>query len=396
MEQVETVNRPQRRSPYQRNRRLQGEYLSWLLIGMVGVFVALGFLWKDQEFSETENRKLAAFPKFSLSAAADGSFLQGLGDYVADQFPGRDIWVTLNFRLNKLLGQKESSGVYLGEDDYLIQNPGEPNETQLKRNLEAVSLFGSTYSGVNAVMSVVPNSATVNAEKLPANAPTRDQRADLLRIASNLHDVTFIDVTDTLMAHTDEDLYYRTDHHWTSLGAYYAFTRIAPIFGIRVPELEEYQRYTVSETFEGTLASKSGSHSARDTIEIFVPFTSVMYYVTYNNEQSNPVCTLYDRTALSKKDHYTVFFGGNYSRVDITTSADTERNLLIFKDSYANCMVQFLYPYFDHITIIDPRYFYDDVETIMRSDGITDVLFLYNLDTFLSDTSLADVLAMGN
>ena len=87
-----------------------------------------------------------------------------------------------------------------------------------------------------------------------------------------------------------------------------------------------------------------------------------------------------------------MFFGGNYSRLDVTTTADTERALLIFKDSYANCMVQFLYPYFDHITIIDPRYYYDNIDLVIKSEGITDVLFLYNADTFLGDTSLADVL----
>ena len=82
--------------------------------------------------------------------------------------------------------------------------------------------------------------------------------------------------------------------------------------------------------------------------------------------------------------------------MDITTSADTGRSLLVFKDSYANCFMQFLYPYFDHITMIDPRYYYDNVENVIRSEGITDVLYLYNLDTFLGDSSLADVLMAGN
>ncbi|MBQ1282099.1 MAG: hypothetical protein IIY16_07635, partial [Oscillospiraceae bacterium] len=107
------------------------------------------------------------------------------------------------------------------------------------------------------------------------------------------------------------------------------------------------------------------------------------------------ICSMYKREALDVKDHYTVFFGGNYSRVDITTTADTERALLLIKDSYANCMVQFLYPYFDHITIIDPRYYYDNMDSVISGESITDVLYLYNLDTFLSDTTLADAIAVG-
>jgi len=113
--------------------------------------------------------------------------------------------------------------------------------------------------------------------------------------------------------------------------------------------------------------------------------------VTYDGNPKD-ICSFYNLDALKSKDHYTVFFGGNHPRVDITTTADTGRCLLLLKDSYANCFVPFLYPYFDHITMVDPRYYYDNLENIISSEAVTDVLFLYNLDTFLSDTSLADVL----
>ena len=185
-------------------------------------------------------------------------------------------------------------------------------------------------------------------------------------------------------------MFYRTDHHWTSLAAAYAFEQIAPALGLKAPALSHYVRYTVSDTFEGTLSSKSGSHKVTDTVEIFVPKTNVEYFV--QRPDTEAVCSMYSREALDGKDHYTVFFGGNYPRVDISTTAETGKNLLVFKDSYANCFIQFLYPYYENITIVDPRYYYDNVETIMNNGGITDVLFLYNLDTFLSDTALADVI----
>ena len=130
-------------------------------------------------------------------------------------------------------------------------------------------------------------------------------------------------------------------------------------------------------------------------MEIYVPDTQIQYHVTYVDSQ-HKTATLYDRSALEKKDHYTVFFGGNHSRVDITTTADTDRCLLLLKDSYANCFVQFLYPHFDKIIMIDPRYYYGDLENLISSQSITDVLYLYNLDTFLSDSSLADVLGTEN
>jgi len=394
LEEKAINNRPQRRSPVQRNRKLQSHYLTWVFLGVIILFVILGICIKDRSFSESENRNLTQASDLTAESVKDGSFFSTLSSYTADQFPGRDLWMGLNFRLNRFLGQKIFSGVYLGEDDYLMQIPGEPNELQLQRNLDAINTFGRSHPSLNSVVSIVPNAVTVLEHLLPKNAPVRDQRADLAAIDEALTAADFVDVTDTLCQHTDEQLYYRTDHHWTSLAAYYAFEQIAPSLGIHPPVLDSYTRYTVSDSFEGTLSSKSGSHTARDSVEIFVPDTQIEYYVTYDGN-SQDICSLYNRDALNNKDHYTVFFGGNHPRVDITTTADTGRCLLLFKDSYANCFVQFLYPYFDHITMIDPRYYYDNLENVISSEAITDVLFLYNLDTFLSDTSLADVLDTG-
>lgn len=391
MEEKRNIPRnPRRRSPLQINRRLQGQLLSWLLVIVIFGFLTAGIVVKDKDFSENENRNLAQFPKLSVSSVLDGSFLQGLGDYVADQFPGRNFWISVDLKMKQLLGQKEAGGVYLC-DDYLIQIPSQPNWEQAERNLAAVDAFSEKYPELNMVMTVVPNSVVINERLLPENAPARDQLADLERIDELLEEVPFRDVTEALRDHDDEYLYYKTDHHWTSLAAKYAFYALAEDLNIRPVEEDQYTVMLVSNTFEGTLSSKSGSHVSRDSVEIYEPRTGIEYFVTYA-DTGEKISSLYKREALTTKDHYTVFFGGNYSRVDVTTTADTERALLIFKDSYANCMVQFLYPYFDHITIIDPRYYYDNIDLVIKSEGITDVLFLYNADTFLGDTSLADVL----
>lgn len=390
MNNVTPSRNPKRRSPYQINRRFQGQLLILLTMGCAVVFLVLGLLIPDRDFSDTENRSLTQFPKPTVSNVLDGSFLEALGDYTADQFPARDFWISLNLKMNRFLGQKEANGVYLCDDGTLIQIPDTPNWEQTERNLAAAERFAGAYPDLRMVMTIVPNAATIDADKLPANAPVRDQLADLAQIRSKLENVTFCDVTDTLMEHKDEYLFYKTDHHWTSLAAKYAVYAMAEDLNIPIIAEDAYTVYPVSNTFEGTLSSKSGSHAALDSVEIYVPKASVDYYVTYPDGRD--VSSLYHREALNQKDHYTLFFGGNYSRLDITTTADTGRCLLLFKDSYANCAVQFLFPYYDHITIIDPRYYYDNVDLVIKTESITDVLFLYNLDTFLNDTSLADVL----
>ena len=392
MEENQMNRRPRRASVVQKNRSKQGVMLAIMLAAVILVFSLVGLLAKDRAFSENENRSLAQKPALTWTAVKDGSYLSDLSAHIADQFPGRDTWLSVNLGMYKLLGAKESGGVYLGEDDYLLQIPGAPNEEQLARNLAAMERFAKAYPDINMVASIVPNAVSVLSENLPANAPVRSQKDDLSNIKDALELVQFVDVTDTLKQHTSEQLYYRTDHHWTSLAAAYTFGKLAQVLEIEAPALSSYTRYTVSTTFEGTLASKSGSHKAMDTVEVFVPDTAIEYFVEYP-DGGGTVCSMYKADALDAKDHYTVFFGGNYARVDITTTADTGRCLLVFKDSYANCMMQFLYPYYDHITMIDPRYYYDNVAQVISSEGITDVLFLYNLDTFLSDSSLADTLA---
>lgn len=384
--------RRKRRSLYLRNRRDQGLLLVCLLLATVLLFNMVSLLRPDRSYSEQENRKLAAAPKLSWAGLTEGTWFSGVESYVADQFAARDFWIALQLRFARFMGAREANGVLLCDDDYLMEAPAEPDQTALARNLDAVNAFAAVNSDVNVAMSVVPNAASVLLEKLPKNAPVRDQLQDIQNIAGSLQGVTFVDVTEALMAHKEEDVYYRTDHHWTSLGAFYAFEALAPALGIDASGTQ-YTIYPVSTTFEGTLASRSGCHEVRDTVELWVPQTGIEYYVTYE-DSAETTCSLYAPEALSQKDHYTVFFGGNHPRVDVTTTAETGKCLLLFKDSYANCLVQFLTPYYENIILIDPRYYYGDVASLMRREGVTDVLFLYNANTFLGDTSLADLLAV--
>lgn len=372
-----------------RCRRIQGSCLTVLFFAFFLLIWLQQLLTPDQSYSEYENRILTQFPKLTASSLEDGSYTQQLNKWFADQFPSRDRWTSWNLLFKRLLGQKESNGVYLCADDYLMQIPTDPEEATVNKTLNAINQFAAAYPKVNTVASVVPNAVTVLSDKLPKNAPVRDQRIDLKKIYGALQNVHTVDVTDALLAHKDEALYYHTDHHWTSLGAKYAFEAIAPAF--KLTPTKDYDVYTVSDSFEGTLASKSGSHSTRDTIEVYTPKSNPVYAVTYADTQKI-VATLYDSKCLNLKDQYTVFFGGNHPRIDIETAQETGRTLLLFKDSYANCFVQFLVPYFDHIILIDARYYYENPLALMRREGVTDVLFLYNLDTFQTDTVLADAL----
>ena len=378
----------QQKKRARRSMMEQGAFLAIFLLLCLFAFVIANALAQDREYSSAENRKLAQLPKFSLSALSDGSYFAAWEDYLADQFVGRDTWITIDLQASRLLGAKEANGVYLCADDYLMEAPATPDAAALTRNLDAINAFAARHEDLRLSMTVVPNAACVLAEKLPDHAPVRDQRQDIGEIAARLQGVRFLDVTDALMQHKGEAIYYRTDHHWTSLGAYYAFSDMAAGLGIEQPAAD-YDIYPVTDRFEGTLASKSGCHAVTDVIELYVPQTELQYYVTLDGERT---ATMYDREKLNEKDQYAVFLGGNDARVDITTTAETGKTLLIFKDSYANCFLQFLLPYYDRIVLLDARYYYGDADSVISREGVTDVLFLYNANTFLTDRVLADVL----
>ena len=186
------------------------------------VFLAGLLVWHiglpDKDRSETENRTLAQFPEFSWENLKNGSFTQGMEDYFADQFPLRDDWTGLKARCEQLLGKRAFNGVYLCGDT-LIARVEEPDETQVEKNLSYVNKFAELTGG-RVLLGLIPSAAEVWQDKLPHGAPSFDQAAFIRRAAEETGLPT-VDFLGALSEHADEPIYYRTDHHWTTRGAFY-------------------------------------------------------------------------------------------------------------------------------------------------------------------------------
>lgn len=394
--------RKRKMTPEERQIRKQKLFYhrsSKIYIKMAGIFLvflivafAFNLFSKDKEYSESENRMLAQKPVFSFTNLANGKYMKDMEDYVTDQFFMRDKWINLKVLEDLALGKKESNGVYIGKKDYLMEIPTAPNQKALDNNLDAISNFSASHPDINTVMTLIPNAAYIYDHLIPRNAPVRDQEKDIKYVMNAVStSLNFVDLTKTMSSHKEEDIYYKTDHHWTTLGARYAFDALSTALGIEKPT-QEYKIYPVTHSFQGTLASKSGYDKALDTIEIYVPQGVNTECVVNFTDEGKKSASVYESAALKKKDKYEVFFGGNHTRIDISTPMEGKKNLLLFKDSYANCFIPFLVPYYRNIIVIDPRYFYDDIESLISDNEITDVLFLYNVNTFLGDNSLGDVL----
>ena len=319
--------------------------------------------------------------------------------YKSDQFVGRDFWVSLKSHVDLIVGRRESNGVFKGKDHYLLEDIARPDEEQMQQNIEAIQAFENTYNDIPMYMMLVPNAANILEDKLPQFAVTEDQNQIFLEIQKSLEDqLTWVDVSKVLKAHKKENIYYHTDHHWTTLGAYYAYQTLIDAMKLDSSKAPELKAYAVTNEFNGTLSSTSGYEMGYE--EPIYIYTSedegagpqiVVNYV----EEKRKTATLYDASKLEEKDKYALFLGGNYGTVDIRTTADTTDRLLLFKDSYANCLIPFLTPYYREIIVIDPRYYYGDIHEIMEENKITSVLFLYNGNTFVEDNSISGVLQNG-
>lgn len=369
------------------------------------LFVIFNLISPKRTYSSQENRNLAKAPALSVQSLGDGSFFEELSAYQTDQFIGRDFFIRLHYRLARFFGMKENGGVYFGKENYLFVREEEPELQKIASTVEAMDAFAKANASLRMNLVLIPSAAIVHSEKLPGGIQPKTavpgRQEALLSVKEGLEatsNLTYLNAEDDLKRATEKgQLFYRTDHHWTTFGAYTAFAGVKEAMGIDEP-LPSYEALKISDSFQGTLASQSGCFTTRDEMYVFRPIATsalpeVDYYVFYPDEKLK-IGTCYRMEKLEEKDQYTVFFGGNYGRLEINTSNFNGKKLLILKDSYANCFIPFLIPYYQQIQIVDPRYYYEDLPVLMQSAGITDVLFLYSESTFFEDASLKDVIAV--
>ena len=365
-------------------------FIICLLILIIG-----NLLVPNKKKSDEENRMLSEKPKLTVGALTSGSYMEQYENYQSDQFIGRNLWRKLKVTLNRFGGSKEENGVFIGKNNQLLEDIAVPDNDTLNSNVAAIKAFSEHYSDIPVSMLLVPDAANVLSSSLPSLATVADQSTSIGLVKKELGDsVQWVDAVKALNKHKDEKIYYQTDHHWTTLGAFYAFQEAAGPLGITSDVSSVYATYPVATDFNGTLAAKSGCRmNVKEEIDIYVPKDADNdVTVNYVDEQKKTT-SLYEEEQLKTRDKYAVFLGGNTSVIDIRTMAQNRDRLLIIKDSYANCFVPFLTPYFREIVMIDPRYYTGNIQDVMETYQITDVLFLYSGNTFFQDNNISGVLS---
>lgn len=379
----------ERKKKNRQNRILTGIFLAAVFGGTLATF-----LTPKNSFSDRENRALQEFPGISLERVLNGSFEKEYESYLSDQFPGRDGWIRVKTEAELLTGKQEINGVYYAEDHYLIEShKGSFSTDTAQRNIDYLANFvkehESEFPKERLTVMLVPNAVEILKDKLPSNAPDSGERAYLEKIRESLPDNVWFDSTSVLEEHKDEYIYYRTDHHWTTLAAFYVYEAWAEEKGLKPADLSEYTVEDLTTDFRGTIESKVGSSVMPDVIQRFVKKDEAEYQVEYGLDGGRKTDDLYHWSSLEGKNKYDVFFGGNQAYMKITVDNGKKRKLLVLKDSYAHCFLPFTFEDFSEVNVIDIRYFNESLREYMSRCDCTDLLILYNAAGFAEDTSLA-------
>ena len=341
---------------------------------------------KDKEFSELENRTLAQLPKVEAAAVLDGSFGDATEDYLADQFPFRNQFLSIKLAVELVMGKTESNGVFIGKEGQLLQNFKQPDLKLLKKNTGYINSLGKE---IKTWFLLAPTATSVYKEKLPPFASPYDERLYMKKVKKALSkDISFVDASKMLDTYKEEYIYYKTDHHWTTLGAFYAYQQLCEEMGIEPKTLEEFDREKIEEFYGSLYSTGNVTFAKPDFLEIFYPKEAMTIEVE-NVAEGTVSDSLYAEEYLAKKDKYSVFLNNNQPLLIIRSSAGNGKKLLIAKDSYANCFIPFLTAHFEEIHVLDLRYLNFSVKNYALQNGIEEVLLLYNVQSFAADTKLS-------
>lgn len=351
-------------------------------LGVIMAFFSFSYaLINEKSFSEHENRILQQFPAFSISKLINGTYTSQLHNYFSDQIAFRTQLIKLKASSELLMGKIENNGILLGKNGYLIETHQYVNENYdcLRKNLYKIEKIMQNLKDNNVKVNsfIIPRKIDILQDYFPRYYS--DKRNKLAwKSVGDKH----ISLTKSLAKAQNggAEIFYKTDHHWTAEGAYFAYIELSNIMEFMPLSLDRFQLQTLSNDFYGTTYSKSGFFFT-DADKIDAPTIEKGRYRVTIVETNTKFDTLYDSSYLNKKDKYSVFLSGNNAHVKIyDTQNNTKETLLIIKDSFAHSIAPYLCEHYN-LELIDPRYYNGSIEQYINENNIKNVLFMFGIDT---------------
>lgn len=364
-----------------------------ILFVIVFVLLLLNIVTPSNKISEAENRTLAQAPKFSIDRLIHGKYGEDFSTYVSDQFVFRKNFIKTKANFDRFMGKKEINGVYICKDDYLMEGFKRSDDKTTDAKVKAINNFSNKNKSIKVSVLLAPNKVEVYNNLMPTNAPVDSQKEYLNYVKKGLDDkIKFVDALDPMLrAKNNEQLYFRTDHHWTVDGAYLAYKSYCKTLNIEPVGLNSFTKSLATDKFYGSLYYKNAAQIGKpDKLEMYLQQNDLVVLSKYYDTKKK-IPSLYDAEKLDTKDPYQVFTGGNHTQIKIRTNVDTDRKLLIFKDSYANAMLPFLVNNYSEIMVVDLRYYTGKVQDLTSNGSFTDALILANTNTFNTDSSILNL-----
>lgn len=339
----------------------------------------------NKKFSETENRKLRTKPTMTISGVLDNSFSKKYDEYVNDQFVGRDYWINLKSRSEYMLKKLENNNVIYGDNGYMFEKFIELDENRIRVNEESIKTFVNNVNQKVWLM-IVPNSYEIYKENIPSGAPLINQEIYINEIYNNITNSNNINIIETMKNNKDKYIYYKTDHHWTTYGAYLAYCDFVKSIGETPVNIKELKENKI-DCFYGTYYSKAKPFNAEVDKLSFYDFENISLSVD-GKEFEN----LYDYSKVDVRDKYSIFLRGNNPLTIIKNNQNINgKKLLVFKDSYANSLIPFLTANYEEIHVVDLRSFNYKVSDYTEENKFDDILILYNFISFSRDADILKI-----
>lgn len=357
-----------------------------LFITTIITFTVLDIFNKDIIFSEYENRSLAQKPKLYYSALIDGRFFDNYDRYINDQFIFRNSWINIKSLSENMLGKEENNNIIYGDNNFLFDKFQEIDKENLNRNVDIIKEFISKYNSSFNLM-IIPESFTIYKDLLPYGVNLIDEKSYINNIYSefsNLKNVKSINIVDTLSKNKESYIYYKTDHHWTSYGAYLAYLEYCSLNNITPISMSELKENNVPN-FYGTYFSKSKKFNAEADTITYYDLDNIDVYIN-----GKKVSDINDTDKWSSSDKYSAFLRGNNALTLIkNNNISNDSKILLIKDSYANSFVQFIANNYNETYIVDLRSFSNNFNSFFQSNNFNDVIIMYSLKNLSEDLNIA-------
>ena len=369
------------------------------LPSLVFILFIFGFaIWflinPKADYSSSEKRYLQKFPTLSVDSVLDGKFGTDFEKYFADHFPLRTQWVGANAYFNLSVGNNGADGVYNCKNGYLINKPVLDGST-LDNNVQTIADFASSVD-VPVAVTIVPSTGYIADDVLPAVHDTYNDDEYITDAQKILAEsgADFVDLRPTFKkAYADgTQLYYRTDHHWTTSGAYTGYTEICKSLGI-LPADKSLFTVEKYENFYGTTDSTSGFLlTPPDTIEVWNNTQNteknISVEIIEGDEKQN-YHSMYFYNHLQEDDKYPVFIDGNHALTRIKNTKADGGKILLVKDSFSHCLAPFLAENYSEVILVDMRYYKNSVSELVKQEKVDNILVLYGIDNLAADTDIA-------